>query len=80
MLLEPGIYTGEYKGKEILGFKQEHVYIFDLKHNDRHYILHAFSDVTYDDEIEDVDLWINYSSSISINQNWNIIKSDKDNV
>lgn len=80
MLLEPGIYTGEYKGKEILGFKQEHVYIFDLKHNDRYYILHAFSDVTYDDEIEDVDLWINYSSSISINQNWNIIKSDKDNV
>ena len=80
MLLEPGIYTGEYKGKEILGFKQEHVYIFDLKHNDRYYILHAFSDVTYDDETEDVDLWINYSSSISINQKKKNIKSDKDNV
>lgn len=74
--MEPGIFTGEYKGKEILGFKFEHKYVIELKHNGRQYTLHVFSDVTYDDEIEEVDLWINYSSSISINQNWNIIKSE----
>lgn len=76
--MEPGIYTGEYKGKEILGFKFEHVYVFELKYNGRQYTLHAFSDVTYEDEIEEVDLWIHYSSAISINQNWNIIKSEID--
>lgn len=74
--MEPGIFTGEYKGKEILGFKFEHKYVIELKHNGRQYTLHVFSDVTYDDEIEEVDLWIHYSSSISINQNWNIIKSE----
>lgn len=74
--MEPGIYTGEYKGKEVLGFKQEHKYVFELKHNGRLYTIHAFSDCTYDDEIEDVDLWIHYSSSISINQNWSILKGE----
>ena len=74
--MEPGIYTGEYKGKEVLRFQFEHKYIFELKYNGKLYTLHAFSDVTYSDEIEEVDLWIHYSSSISINQNWNIIKSD----
>lgn len=74
--MEPGIFTGEYKGKEILGFKLDHKYVFKLKHNGRQYTLHAFSDCTYDDEIEEVDLWIHYSSYISINQNWNIIKSE----
>ena len=74
--LEPGIYTGKYKGKEILGFIQEHIYVFELKHNGRAYTLHAFSDVTFEDEHEEVDLWINYSSEISINQNWNIKESD----
>ena len=77
--MEPGIFTGEYKGKEILGFKFEHKYVFELKHNGRQYALHAFSDVTYEDEHEDVDLWINYSSEISINQNWNIKDSDNEN-
>ncbi len=76
--MEPGIFTGEYKGKEILGFKFDHKYVFELKHNGRQYTIHAFSDVTYNDEIEEVDLWIHYSSSISINQNWDIIKSDNE--
>ena len=76
--MEPGIYTGEYKGKEILGFKFEHIYMFELKNNGRYYTIHAFSDVTFEDEIEEIDLWINYSSSISISQNWNIIKSNND--
>lgn len=77
--LEPEIYTGEYNGNEILGFKRGHVYVFELKHNGRAYTLHAFSDVTYEDEHEDVDLWINYSSEISINQNWDIKDSDNEN-
>lgn len=76
--MEPGIYTGEYNGTEVLGFKQEHIYVFELKHNGRYYTFHAFSDVTFENEIEEVDLWINYSSTISINQNWNIIKSDNE--
>lgn len=76
--MEPGIFTGEYKGKEILGFKFEHKYVFELKHNGRQYTIHAFFDVTYEDEIEEVDLWIHYSSAISINQNWNIIKNEID--
>ena len=76
--MEPGIYTGEYKGIEVLGFQKEHIYVFELKHNGRLYTLHAFSDCTYDDEIEEVDLWIHYSSSISINQNWDIIKNETD--
>lgn len=76
--MEQGIYTGVYKGKEILGFVKEHTYVFDLKHNGRTYLLHAFSDVTYEDEIEDVDLWINYASTISINQNWDIKESNVD--
>ena len=76
--LESGIYTGIYKGKEVLGFKADHTYVFDLKHNNRFYTLHAFSDVTYEDEIEEVDIFINYSSYISINQNWTIVNNDQD--
>ena len=75
--MEPGIYTGIYKGKNVLEFIHEHTYVFDLKHNNRFYILHAFSDVTYEDEIEEVDISINYSSSISINQNWTIVNKDQ---
>ena len=74
--MEQGIYTGVYKGKEILGFIPEHTYVFDLKHNGRTYLLHAFSDVTYEDEIEDVNLNINYASEISIKQRWDIKESD----
>ena len=76
--MELGIYTGIYKGKEILGFIPEHIYVFELKHNGRTYLLHAFSDVTYEDEIEDVDLFINYASAISINQNWDIKQNNVD--
>lgn len=75
---DPGIYTGEYEGIEVLGFQKEHKYVFELKHNGRNYTLHAFSDITFEDETEEIDLWIQYSSAISINQNWNIIKSDVD--
>lgn len=75
-MIEPGVYTGIYKGKEILSFVKEHIYVFELKHNGRNYTLHAFSDVTYNDEIEETNLWINYSSSISINQNWSIVKNE----
>ena len=73
--MEQGIYTGVYKGKEILGFIPEHTYVFDLKHNGRTYLLHAFSDVTYEDEIEEVNLNINYASEISIKQRWDIKES-----
>lgn len=76
--MDQGIYTGTYKGREILGFVKEHTYIFDLKHNGRIYFLHAFSDVTYDDEVEELDIWINYSSETSIRQNWDIIESNCD--
>lgn len=76
--MEQGIYTGVYKGKEILGFIPEHTYVFDLKHNGRTYLIHAFSDVTYEDEIEDVNLNINYASEISIKQRWDIKESDVD--
>ena len=75
---DPGIYTGEYKGIEVLGFQKEHIYVFELKHNGRNYTLHAFSDVTYENEIEEVDICINYSSSISINHNWTIVNNDQD--
>lgn len=74
--MDNGIYTGEYKGKSILGFIPEHIYVFKLENNGISYMLHAFSDVTYEDEIEDVDLCINYASSISIKQNWDIKTSD----
>ena len=74
--LEPGIYTGEYNGKEIMGFQKKHIYVFELKHNGYTYVLHAFSDITYEDEHEEIDLLINYSSAISINQNWDIKESD----
>ena len=76
--MDSGIYTGVYKGKEILGFIPEHTYVFDLKHNGRTYLLHAFSDVTYEDEIEDVNLNINYASEISIKQRWDTKESDVD--
>ena len=76
--MKTGIYTGVYKGKEILGFIPEHTYVFDLKHNGRTYLLHAFSDVTYEDEIEDVNLNINYASEISIKQRWDIKESNVD--
>lgn len=76
--MKTGIYTGVYKGKEILGFIPEHIYVFDLKHNGRTYLLHAFSDVTYEDEIEEVNLNINYTSEISIKQRWDIKESDVD--
>ena len=76
--MKTGIYTGVYKGKEILGFIPEHTYVFDLRHNGRTYLLHAFSDVTYEDEIEDVNLNINYASEISIKQRWDIKESDID--
>lgn len=76
--MELGIYTGIYKGKKILGFIPEHTYVFDLKHNGRTYLLHAFSDVTYEDEIEEVNLNINYASEISIKQRWDIKESDVD--
>lgn len=76
--MKTGIYTGVYKGKEILGFIPEHTYVFDLKHNGRTYLLHAFSDVTYEDEIEDVNLNINYASEISIKQRWDIKENDVD--
>ena len=74
--LEPGIYTGKYKGNEIMGFQRKHVYVFELKYNGYTYVLHVFSDITHEDEHEDVDLLINYSSEISINQNWDIKESD----
>lgn len=77
---DPGIYTGEYKGIEVLGFKKEHTYVFELKHNGRNYIFHAFSDITFEDETEEIDLWINYSSSISISQNWKIKESNNEEV
>ena len=76
--MKTGIYTGVYKGKEILGFIPEHTYVFDLKHNGRTYLLHAFSDVTYEDEIEEVNLNINYASEISIKQRWDIKESNVD--
>lgn len=72
--MEPGIYIGEYKGKEILGFTNKHKYQFELKHNGRSYQLHAFLDITEDEE---VDLYSDYSSSISIKQNWNIVNDEK---
>ena len=78
-ILEPGIYIGEYKGNKIMGFQKEHIYVFELKHNGYTYVLHAFSDITYEDNKEDIDLLINYSSEISIKQNWNIKESDVSN-
>lgn len=78
--MEPGIYTGEYKGKKILGLKKEHIYIFELKYNGRYYTLHAFSDITFEDETEEIDLWMSYSSAISINQNWDIKENNQDEV
>lgn len=77
---DPGIYTGEYKGIEVLGFQKEHKYVFELKYNGRNYTLHAFSDITFEDETEEIDLWIHYSSAISINQNWNIKESNNEEV
>ena len=78
-ILESGIYIGEYKGNEIMGFQKKHIYVFELKHNGYTYVLHAFSDIARKDEHEDIDLLINYSSEISIKQNWNIKESDVSN-
>ena len=59
---------------------EEHKYVFELKYNGRNYTLHAFSDITFEDETEEIDLWIHYSSAISINQNWNIKESNNEEV
>lgn len=74
--MDNGIYTGVYKGKEILGFKKDHSYVFKLKHNGTTYSLNAILDATLEDEKEEVDIWIDYSSEISIRQNWDIKESD----
>lgn len=62
-------YTGTYIGKEICGFKQGHIYQFELNNDTRTYELNAIFDET--DGIT-VDLVMRYASEISIRKNWNI--------
>lgn len=75
--MEPGIYSGIYNGKEILGFKKEHKYTFEIRHNGKTYQLRAFCDA--DTELEK-DLYIDYSSSISIKKNWTLDKDKIDEI
>ena len=56
-----GQYTGTYIGKEICGFKQNHIYTFETFNNGRHYELTAVYDHTFDEE---VDLYITYSNEV----------------
>lgn len=67
IFLEQGIYTGRYIGKEICGFKKDHKYCFEVKHNGRTYQLRAFNDELGDLE---KDLYIDYSNENSIRKNW----------
>ena len=64
-----GQYTGTYIGKEICGFKQDHIYTFEIFNNGRHYELTAIYDHTLDEE---TDLYITYSNEVSIRRNWSI--------
>lgn len=67
--MDEGLYTGVYIGKSICGFIPDHEYLFTLKHNSRTYELMAIADNTIDAE---VDLFMPYSSEISIKRNWKI--------
>lgn len=64
-----GQYTGTYTGKEMCGFKQNHVYTFETFNNGRHYELTAIYDHTLDEE---TDLYLTYSNEVSIRRNWSI--------
>lgn len=65
--LSDGIYVAQYNGKEIMGFKKGQQYVFKLtKPINGCYTL---------EELEE-GLCINYSSTISIKQNWKEIKLD----
>lgn len=70
--MEQGIYTGIYIGKEVCGFKKEHKYCFEVKHNGRTYQIRAFHDEFGDLES---DLFIDFSNENSIKKSFNIIES-----
>lgn len=73
--MEPGVYSGVYVGKEICGFKKEHKYQFEIRHNGRTYQLHAINDLNENNE---ADLYMDYSNEISIKKYW-IIDEEVDN-
>ena len=69
----------KYKNKSRNGLRNGHEYIIQISKPTRHYYVydcHVIFDVT---KQEEMNLWINYASEISIKNNWEFDKLELDN-
>lgn len=69
----------KYKNKSRNGLKNGHEYIIQISKPTGHYYVydcHVIFDVT---KQEEMNLWINYASEISIKNNWEFDKLELDN-
>ena len=69
----------KYKNKSRNGLRKGHEYIIKISKPTGHYYVydcHVIFDVTRQEEIN---LWINYASEISIKNNWEFEKLELDN-
>ena len=69
----------KYKNKSRNGLRNRHEYIIQISKPTGHYYVydcHVIFDVT---KQEEMNLWINYASEISIKNNWKFDKLELDN-
>ncbi len=69
----------KYKNKSRNGLKNRHEYIIKISKPTGHYYVydcHVIFDAT---KQEEMDLWINYGSEVSIKNNWEFDKLEFDN-
>lgn len=69
----------KYKNKSRNGLKNGHEYIIKISKPTGHYYVydcHVIFDVT---QQEEMNLWMNYASEISIKNNWEFDKLELDN-
>ena len=69
----------KYKNKSRNGLRNGHEYIIKISKPTGHYYVydcHIIFDVT---KQEEMDLWINYASEISVKNNWEFDKLELDN-
>ena len=69
----------KYKNKSRNGLKNGHEYIIQISKPTGHYYVydcHVIFDVT---KQEEMNLWINYASEISVKNNWEFDKLELDN-
>ena len=69
----------KYKNKSRNGLKNGHEYIIQISKPTGHYYVydcHVIFDVT---KQEEMNLWMNYASEISIKNNWEFDKLELDN-